>query len=142
MHRNRKTFSAYEMEILRQNPYTYRVRSRQIMFTAAFKEIFWCRYQAGDDVVQIFESLGYDPLVLGYTRMHSVAQNLRKTAESGREFTSGHSARQGTQAGKSVDTKATSGEVDALRHEVAYLRQHVEFLKKLTSPGSKEGRNN
>lgn len=59
MKRERRLFSAYEMELLAQNPYTYRVRARQLLFTAEFKRCFWERYERGEDVQQIFESMGY-----------------------------------------------------------------------------------
>lgn len=93
MKRNRRLFSAYEMELLARNPYTYRVRARQLLFTAEFKRRFWEQYERGGDVQQIFENMGYDPLVVGYTRMHSVPQNLRKVVEAGRPFTDGYSGR-------------------------------------------------
>lgn len=132
MKRKRRHFTAYEMELLRQNPYTYRVRARQLLFTAEFKRIFWERYQNGEDVQQIFESLGYDPLVVGYTRMYSLPQNLRRVAEAGREFMEGYSKRS-NEAVKQAGGKSSSElEIAELRHENAYLRQHVEFLKKIT----------
>lgn len=81
------------MELLAGNPYTYRVRARQLLFTAEFKRRFWEQYERGGDVQQIFENMGYDPLVVGYTRMHSVPQNLRKVVEAGRPFTDGYSGR-------------------------------------------------
>ena len=65
MKRNRRLFSAYEMELLARNPYTYRVRARQLLFTAEFKRRFWEQYERGGDVQQIFENMGYDPLVAG-----------------------------------------------------------------------------
>ena len=133
--RQRRHFTAYEMEILRKNPYTYRVRARQLLFTAEFKEIFWQRYQAGEDVQEIFESMGYEPLMVGYARMHSVPQNLRKVVEAGREFTDGYSRRAKGPAAGTVKAKAETAE---MQHEIAYLRQHVEFLKKITELDSKE----
>ena len=48
MKRNRRLFSAYEMELLARNPYTYRVRARQLLFTAEFKRRFWEQYERGD----------------------------------------------------------------------------------------------
>ena len=54
MKRNRRLFSAYEMELLARNPYTYRVRARQLLFTAEFKRRFWEQYERGGDVQQIF----------------------------------------------------------------------------------------
>lgn len=133
MERKRRLFSEYEMEMLRQNPYTYKVRQRQLSFTAEFKHIFWNRYQRGEDVISIFESLGYNPAVVGYSRMYSVASNLQAAVEAGREFTSGHSGR--SRGGKPVSQAALdkdSQTVAAMQHEVLYLRQQVEFLKKFS----------
>ena len=86
----RSSFGLYEMALLKENPYTHEVRARQISFTAEFKRIFWARYQAGEYIPAIFESLGYDPEILGIARMYSLASNLRKCVAEGREFTSGY----------------------------------------------------
>ena len=86
----RRSFGLYEMALLKENPYTYEVRACQTSFTAEFKRIFWARYQAGEYIPGIFESLGYDPEVLGIARMYSLASNLRKCVAEGREFTSGY----------------------------------------------------
>ena len=88
--RKRSRFSAYEVAVLRQNPYTHEVRQTQISFTSEFKKIFWARYQAGEYIPEIFNSLGYDPNILGIGRMYSLATNLRKCVAAGREFTSGY----------------------------------------------------
>ena len=48
MKRERRLFSAYEMELLAQNPYTYHVWARQLLFTAEFKRCFWERYERGE----------------------------------------------------------------------------------------------
>ena len=128
--RKNSSFSLYEIAILRENPYTHEVRQKQISFAAEFKEVFWARYQAGEYIPGIFESLGYDPKILGSGRMYSLAANLRKCAAEGREFTSGYSKRtsRGTNAARKAepDTAAT-------QHELTDLRQQVEFLKKLPS---------
>lgn len=140
MKRNRRLFTAYEMEILSQNPYTYRVRARQLLFTTKFKEIFWKRYQAGEDVQQIFESMGYEPLMVGYARMHSVPQNLRHVVEAGRPFTDGYGQR-GIGAAKQDKTQdRMETQASEMRHEIAYLRQHVDFLKKITEMDSEKKR--
>lgn len=141
MKRNRRYFTAYEMEILRQNPYTYRVRQRQLLFTAEFKNIFWSRYQSGEDVQTIFESMGYDPLIVGYYRMYSVASNTRKVLDAGREITEGYSYRKANATEQTTaNNYKESQTVSAMQHEVTYLRQQVEFLKKITELDSKAGR--
>lgn len=91
--RNNSCFSLYEITVLRENLYTHEVRQKQISFTAEFKEIFLARYQAGKYIPRIFESLGYDPNILGIGRMYSLAANLRKCAAEGREFTNGYTKR-------------------------------------------------
>ncbi|MFQ9007167.1 MAG: HTH domain-containing protein [Eubacteriales bacterium] len=131
MTRSRKLFSAYEMELLAQNPYTYRVRARQLLFTAKFKRRFWEQYERGGDVQQIFESMGYDPLIVGYTRMHSVPQNLRKVVEAGRPFTDGYSGRGKHTSETDLHKSRSEQEAAEMQYEIAHLRQHVEFLKKL-----------
>lgn len=79
----------------------------------------------------IFENMGYDPLVVGYTRMHSVPQNLRKVVEAGRPFTDGYSGR-GKKSSESGWHKSRSEQkAEGMQYEIAHLRQHVEFLKKL-----------
>lgn len=128
--RENSCFSLYEIAVLRENPYTHEVRQKQISFIAEFKEIFWARYQAGEYIPGIFESLGYDPNILGIGRMYSLATNLCKCAAEGWAFTSGYTRR--TLKGTRVSQKA---ELDtaAMQHELTYLRQQVEFLKKSPS---------
>lgn len=131
--RKNSCFSLYEVAVLRENPYTHKVGQKQISFTAEFKEIFWLRYQAGEYIPGIFESLGYDPNMLGIGRMYSLAANLRKCAAAGRAFTSGYTRHspKGTKAAGKMEPDTT-----AMQHELIYLRQQVEFLKKITELGS------
>ena len=63
--------------------------------------------------------------------MHSVPQNLRKVVEAGRPFTDGYSGR-GKKSSESGWHKSRSEQqAEEMQHEIAHLRQHVEFLKKL-----------
>lgn len=140
MKRERRLFTEYELEILSQNPYTYRIRARQLLFTAEFKTIFWERYQAGGDVQQIFEDMGYEPLMVGYYRMHSVPQNLRKVVDAGRAFTDGYSKKSNDAVGRGRNQDSAEAEAAEMKHEIAYLRQHVDFLKKITELGSDKKR--
>jgi hypothetical protein len=134
-HKN-SSFGAYEMAVLSKNPYTYRVGQRQISFTAEFKHIFWGRYQAGEYIPAIFESLGYDPNMLGIGRMYSLAANLRKCVAEGKEFTSGYT-RHTSENRKS--SKKSEPDTAAMQYELTYLRQQVEFLKKITELGGGTG---
>ena len=126
------SFSAYEIAVLSQNPYTHEVRQKQISFTAEFKKIFWARYQTGEYIPEIFDSLGYNPNMLGIGRMYSLAANLRKCVAEGQEFTNGYTRR--TSKGTKVSRKIKP-DTAAMQHELIYLRQQVEFLKKITELG-------
>ena len=77
------SFGLYEIALLKENPYTHELRAQQISFAAEFKRIFWARYQVGEYIPTIFESLGYDPEILGIARMCSLASNLRKCVAEG-----------------------------------------------------------
>ena len=62
--------------------------------------------------------------------MHSLASNLRKCVAEGCKFTSGY-----TNCGKGhreTEKKSASG-ASAMQHELTYLHQQVEVLKKLPS---------
>ena len=62
--------------------------------------------------------------------MYSLAANLRKCAAEGRAFTSGYTRR--TSKGTTAARKSEP-DTAAMQHELTYLRQQVEFLKKLPS---------
>ncbi|WP_276632981.1 HTH domain-containing protein [Phascolarctobacterium succinatutens] len=62
-----KRFTEEEMELLRKNPYTYRVTYNMLLLTVEFKEKFWKLYLQGFSPVSIFKELGYDPNILGLT---------------------------------------------------------------------------
>ena len=48
-----------EVEMLRNNPYTYAVTPHIRSFTKEFKELFWKGYQEGEIPLQILEKHGY-----------------------------------------------------------------------------------
>lgn len=44
----RNKFTPREIQILKNNPYTYSVTEYNIFYTKEFKEEFWRRYQEGE----------------------------------------------------------------------------------------------
>lgn len=77
---NRNTFTKREIQILKSNPYTYRVTESQIFFTKEFKEEFWRRYQEGEAPRHIVEVPGYDSDMLGTSRPSGLQINIQKQA--------------------------------------------------------------
>ena len=83
---NIKRFTAEELEILRANPYTYKATPAQLRFTAEFKELFWSEYENGRLPKEIIRGCGYDPDVLGASRINGILLHIREAAGKGEGF--------------------------------------------------------
>ena len=129
---SKKPFTAEEIIILRQNPFTYKVTNSTLSFTKEFKELFITEYNAGVVPRQILANHGYDPEILGDRRIWGISQHLRaQYEESGGSF-SGCST--GSRRAKNPDKLLSEkDELKRLRLEVDYLKQEIEFLKKISS---------
>ena len=126
-------FTLEQMKLLAENPFTHRVTETYISYTLEFKNIFLARYEAGEMVKDIFVSLGYDPAILGNDRMYCFARRISIKAEAGQMPTE-ESPRIKLEKPTNVDynTMPAQQSVAAMQREIAYLRQQVEFLKKIT----------
>ena len=114
----RKVFSEEEQQLLRRNPYTFKVTHRQVWFTKEFKTEFKKRYDLGALPREIFADLGYDLKVVGDYRMNSFQNRINTPVSQGLV---------------SVDENPDSAAIVRMQHELLYLRQEVEFLKKISS---------
>lgn len=128
-------FTAEQVLMLRENPYTYRVDQSRLAFTKEFKELFYSEYQAGTPPRKILEKYGYDPVVLGQRRVWGISGHIREQYnkyggfhEGSVSFSRAKPASSGS--GMPVSEKE---ELKQLRHEVDYLKQEVAFLKKISS---------
>ena len=132
---NRQCFTEEQIDQLRQNPYVYSVTGIRLCFTREFKERFLYFYNKGDLPRKILEDHGFDPKVLGSRRIWSVSQHIRDEYKRYGEFHQGYGPRDPGGSGSSASDPAQS-EADGLkqlRHEVDYLKQEMEFLKKISS---------
>jgi len=116
-----KKFTDDEQAELRKNPYVKSIFTSKLCFTAKFKEEFWGRYQGGEAPSEILRSMGFDPKMLG-TRTWTIVQSMKKELARSGNF----SDIRFVDKGKSVANKND----EWVRHELAYLRQEVEFIKK------------
>lgn len=131
---NRNKFTKREIQLLKCNPYTYRVTESQILYTKEFKEEFWRRYQEGEGPKAIVEALGYDPDILGQYRINGLQINIKKQASRPGGFREGKGRKKQLKSGLySVDENPSDETIVKMQHELMYLRQEVEFLKKITS---------
>ena len=124
----RKTFTSEEINILRKNPFTYKVTNSTLSFTKEFKKLFMENYNAGILPRQIFADHGYDPELLGDRRIWGISHYLRvQYAESEGNFSTYRKAKTSNKPLSEKD------ELKQLRQEVDYLKQEIDFLKKISS---------
>lgn len=129
-----KEYTAREMKLLKANPYTFKVTKNKLYFTVEFKETFWTAYQAGMAPRKILEDLGYDLEMFGQKQIDSMVQRMKHQAESRNGFRQGENRTRRKKDELSIQegVPEQSGEIlENILNEVKYLRQEVEFLKKI-----------
>jgi len=126
-------FTPEQIELLAANPFTAKVNCRQILFTLDFQNLFLSRYEKGDTSTEIFTDCGYDPDILGQQRIYGFARRLRERVESGRPLTENYGNAKADKPSRiDYNTMPSQISVAAMQRELAYLRQQVDFLKKIT----------
>lgn len=126
----KKVFTEEEMEMLKNNPYTYSVTPSTLYFTKEFKELFWQEYQKGEVPRQILDKYGYPADVLGKKRIWGIAHNIKDQYYSEEGFREG-SLKKSASANSSY--QITEEAVRQLQEEVRQLRQEIEHMKKESS---------
>ena len=125
-----KEYTAREMKLLKANPYTFKVTKNKLYFTIEFKETFWTAYQAGMAPRKILEDLG----MFGQKQIDSMVQSMKRQAESRNGFRHGENRTRRKKDELSIQEGAVAQPKETLENilnEVKYLRQEVEFLKKI-----------
>lgn len=132
----KKKFTEEEMKLLLSNPYTARVTPCTIKFTLDFKKFVIKEVEHNTRLKDIYIKAGYNPDLLGYSRMDHQVRMIRKEAASpeGLKPVEDHREEQ-IQAFASQDLSKVSSEkaVKKLQDEVIKLEQEIEFLKKILS---------
>ncbi|MDP4178601.1 MAG: hypothetical protein Q8900_09710 [Bacillota bacterium] len=126
-----KEYSAKEIKELKSNPYTLNVTKYKLSHTVKFKEDFWIKYQVGIAPRKILEELGYNPEMFGQKRIDSLVQRIKGQALSGDGFTEGSNRTKRMKIESLNTTNVSAKSIDYMQHELQYLRQEVEFLKKI-----------
>ena len=138
-----REYTAKEMKLLKANPYTFKVTKNKLYFTIEFKETFWTAYEAGMAPRKILEDLGYDLEMFGQKQIDSIVQRIKRQAQSGNGFRQGENRTRRKKdelsipEGTSIESKDT---LTSILNEVKYLRQEVDFLKKIVKAENTAGR--
>ncbi|MBR6860094.1 MAG: hypothetical protein IKM73_02050 [Acidaminococcaceae bacterium] len=127
-------FSDEEIRILEANPNTLRVTPHTLSLTLSAKHRIWELVDTGLSRRQIMEELGYDSQMLGEHRFQSIVRSVIKEANSPLGLHEGYFRN----IGKITDNEEirqldhTPASYIKLKNEVIYLREEVEFLKKIS----------
>lgn len=129
---NMRTFTQEQIKRLKKNPYTFKVTNNKLYFTAKFKEDFWISYQAGNAPRKILTDLGYDLSIFTQKQIDNYVQRIKKEALSGNGFSEGENRqkRVAIKAANEIDLSSPQS-IERMQNELLYLRQEVEFLKKI-----------
>lgn len=124
-----KKYTQKQIKELKANPYTLQVNDKRIFFTIEFKKIFWKKYQAGMSPRSIFKELDYNLDYFGQKQIDSIVQRVKKEALAG-EFTEGYSRINRVKINE-PSSDITPQNIKQMQNELLYLRQEVDFLKKV-----------
>lgn len=130
----KRIFTPEEIAAFESNQYTAKVTETQIKFTNDFRDDFWRLYLTGMPVKDIFITLGYNPDILGTKRTDGFVYNLRKrflTDEQRINSQSRASTTRRPPADINYAEMKSNEAIKAMQTELQYLRQEVDFLKKL-----------
>lgn len=127
---NWKSFTPEELMAIRSNPYVKSATNNMIRFTAAFKQEFWEQYQEqGRPPTEIMHTMGFDPQVLGESRIRGIVLHIKEQFRSGNGFTD---VRQSViSCEPAAKALPPSKAMIHMQHEIAYLKQELEFIKKI-----------
>lgn len=127
---NKKLFTDKEIEILRSNPFVYKVTKNIVKFTPEFKKYYYEHHSLGERVVDIFADCGIDVEILGEKRLSSFCHNINLKARSNSNFEN-KTKRKKPIKQKIVENASLNQRVKTLEAELEYTKQEVEFLKKI-----------
>lgn len=124
-----KKYTKNQISELSKNPYTFQINNKRILFTIEFKKLFWIKYQAGMSPRAILKELNYNLDCFGQKQIDSITQRIKKEALAG-EFTEGYSRNRRAKINE-PDIELTPQNIKQMQNELMYLRQEVDFLKKV-----------
>jgi len=128
-----KRFTPEEVKILSENLWVRKVTPKLIRYTDEFKEEFLRQYKEGKTSREIVVSLGFDPTVLGRTRIEGIQLCCKDYAlkkqinEENPEF-------------PTVSGSSTNAQLKRMQHKLNYMEQQIEFIKKTILAERKAGR--
>ncbi|MBU9714336.1 HTH domain-containing protein [Evansella tamaricis] len=120
-------FSEEQQKQLRSNPFIEKVSETTISYTEEFKERFYQEYHSGKGPSAILRDMGIDPTLLGKRRKDSLVLRVKEYAVR----IDGYKDLRGKNPGRpSTKELSDADRIKRLEHQLRYLKQENEFLKK------------
>lgn len=137
MRKIKPPFTPEQIKILKSNPYTHHLSDKRIFLTIEAKEKILELVKQKMPAYQIIKSMGYDYDFIDRKHAEGMVQGAKLQASSERGLHVGYPKRYDKRLDpESINKLPTNPESFAkLTNEVAYLRQEVDFLKKISQIG-------
>jgi hypothetical protein len=127
-----KEYTTKQIRELEKNPYVFRVTKHKLYYTSKFKEDFWISYQAGNTPRKILTDFGFDLSIYGQKQIDSLVQRIKKQALLGNGFSEGENRQRRVSMKSTTEEELSSPQsMERMQNELLYLRQEVDFLKKI-----------
>jgi hypothetical protein len=127
---SKKHFTQEQIYALKESPWVERVSHLSVSFTEDFKRKAYGELLSGKPIWQIFQDHGIDTEALGPVRVLKFTQFLQMCAKRDDGFKNMRNVWR-MRKGHISEESAEKRRVKSLENENAYLRQVVEFLKKI-----------
>jgi len=134
-----RIYTVEEKEKLESNSYTLKVSESRFYPTVKFREDFWIRYQAGNSPRKIIKDFGYDLDLFTQKQIDGIVQKIKKQALSGNGFSEGENRERRPKIKPPLPDN-TPETISKMQAELLYLRQEVEFLKKIIATDNSKKR--
>jgi hypothetical protein len=139
-------FTAAEIESLLSSPHIAYVSRTTVSFTKSFKELLWQRHCDGIPTAKIIEDAELSLDTIGRGHIDTLIKSLRDQTERGLPFTDGMEPHYNKpekefdipkipRLPKNALIPLTPEAIARMAHEVQYLKQEMEFLKKIILAG-------
>lgn len=134
-----QAFTDEEVKVLRENKYTAFVSNSSIRFTLEFKEMFLQKKTEGVPARRIFLEAGYDVDILGTSRIKNISKRIPKEASAPCGLHEGYHIHRKRHEDADYSRMAPEEAMAAMQLEIVYLRQELDFIKKIIKTDSTGG---
>jgi len=123
-----KYFTDEQLEELLKNPYVKNASNKAITYTEEFKVYFVAEYESGKTPSEILRHSGFDVSVLGRERIRNISRRFRTMSKREEGFSDMRKESSGRPSTKDL---TSDEQIARLQHQIKYLKQENEFLKKI-----------